>query len=104
MHCNWRTERAMFSPIRTIKKRYMVCPHCRQWSKRGVCQHCGFNALDENAIIQLRAEEARMRAELQSRRKLTASGLFRVNADEQWATLKMFIKWTTLSSLAGVLA
>jgi H+/Cl- antiporter ClcA/CBS domain-containing protein len=105
----------LIQPFKNIQKRreqfaqanYMVCPQCHQWGKRGICLWCGFNALDELAIAQLRSEDARARAEFRAKRRQVyqaVSGLFHVDANEQWATAKMIAKWSVLSSVVGVLA
>jgi H+/Cl- antiporter ClcA/CBS-domain-containing membrane protein len=86
---------------------YMVCPNCHQWGKRGVCQWCGFDALDEKAIGLLRAEEARFRIERRAKWQRTydtINGLFRVNPGDFLTFLKTGAKWLVLGSGVGVLA
>lgn len=89
------------------RENYMVCPQCHQWGKRGVCQWCGFNALDERAIAHLRAEEARFRVERRARWQRvyqTVNSLFRVKPGEFLDFLTVTGKWLVLGSGVGILA
>ncbi len=86
---------------------YMVCPNCHQWGKRGVCQWCGFDALDEKAVSLVRAEEARFRVERRAKWQRiyqTVNSLFRANPNDFLAFLKTGAKWFILGSGAGILA
>lgn len=90
-----------------VRENYMVCPQCHQWGQRGVCQWCGFDALDEKAVGQLRAEEARFRAERRARWQRvyqTANGVFRIDFREYAALFKTVTKWSILGGAVGVLA
>lgn len=92
---------------RQARENYMVCPNCHQWGRRGVCQWCGFDALDEVEVRQLRAAEARFRVERRARWQRvyeTVNGLFRVHPGEFLSFAKTGAKWLILGSGAGILA
>lgn len=103
----WQPLKVSWLSSTASSAKYMVCPQCHQWGQRGVCQWCGFNALDDKAVGLLRAEDARYRAERRARWQRvyqTVTNLFRIDPHEHTATVKMIAKWTVLGSLAGGLA
>lgn len=89
------------------QERSSICPNCHRPGPRGVCAWCGFDARDEQAVSQLRAEQARQRTERRARRRhayQTVNGLFRVSPGEFLAFITTAGKWLILGSGVGVLA
>lgn len=97
----WAHER------KTSNEKFMICPYCHQWSTRGRCMWCGFDANNPQAVIELRAKQATNRAKRRAfwqRIYRNINELFNFNLPEFYSFLRTALKWLLLGAVVGILA